>query len=237
MTRNDYDYDSDSESDNDSEHANSSESEHELEEHRGRKERNDNQVQMVIVRKRKSNFDSQQQWNNDQEKLREGNEDTSDSDEEKRNLRKTKEKINLLYKKIYRNDEYVEERREVVNELRKMVREYIWPYTKFVKGEGHYIKTTVGIGRKPKKRKATIRYGISHEWPNLNTRFGKQGYQMMVMKKMNLDKNSDMEKALWWKTYEGVVKDEIQKLRSNKATDIKRCMIEGELLKNFLGKL
>ena len=141
-------------------------------------------------------------------------------------MRKTKEKIDLLYENIYRNEEYIEERREVVNEIRKMVHEYIWPYTKFVKGEGHYIKTTVGIGRKPKKRKATIRYGILHEWPS----FGKQGYQMMVMMKMSLNKTSDKEKALWWKTYEGVVKDEIKKLRSNKATDIKRCMIEGKLL-------
>ena len=53
------------------------------------------------------------------------------------------------------------------------------------------------------------------------------------MKKMNLDRNSDKDKALWWKTYEGVVKDEIQKMGSKKGTDIKRCMIEGELLLIF----
>ena len=156
-------------------------------------------------------------------------EDTSESgDDDEKKLRRIREKIDLTYEKIYQNGEYIEERREVVNAIRKMVREYIWPYTKFVKGEGHYIKTTVGIGKKPKKRKATVRYGISHEQPNLNTRFGKHGYQMMVMKKMNLERHCDKDKALWWKTYEGVVKDEIQKMRSNKATDIKRCMIEGE---------
>ena len=49
---------------------------------------------------------------------------------------------------------------------------------------------------------------------------------------MNRHTAPDKEKAYFWKTYESiVVKDEIQKLRNNKATDIKKCMTEGEILK------
>ena len=73
-------------------------------------------------------------------------------------------------------------------------------------------------------------YGTSHEQPNLNNKHGTRGYQSVIMRKMNLQNESDTEKAYWWKTYEGIVKDEIQKLRNNRATDIKRCMVEGKSL-------
>ena len=71
-------------------------------------------------------------------------------------------------------------------------------------------------------------YGTSHEQPNLNNKYGTKGYQSVIMTKMNLHDIPDREKAYFWKTYEGTVKDEIQKLRNNKATDIKKCMIEGK---------
>ena len=77
-------------------------------------------------------------------------------------------------------------------------------------------------------------YGTSHKQPNLNNKYGTKGYQSVIMIKMNRHNATDKEKAYFWKTYESiVVKDEIQKLRNNKATDIKKCMMEGEILKIY----
>ena len=148
------------------------------------------------------------------------------------NERTVRMKIDALYENIYANQTFKDEEKSVHRDLRQVVREYIWPKTKFVKGEGHFVKKSNRFGRKQKKKKAAVMYGTSHEQPNLHNKYGTKGYQSVIMKKMNLHNQTDKEKAYFWKTYEGIVKDEIQKLRNNKATDIKKCMMEGTILKN-----
>ena len=164
-----------------------------------------------------------------------GSDDSETRQMKKKRVREEKEKrvrvkIDKLYESIYANQTFKDEEKIVQRELRRVVREYIWPKTKFVKGEGHFVKKITRFGRKQRKKKAAVMYGTSHEQPNLNNKYGTRGYQSVIMKKMNLQNGSDIEKAYWWKTYEGVVKDEIQKLRNNRATDIKRCMVEGKAL-------
>ena len=46
-----------------------------------------------------------------------------------------------------------DEEKIVQRELRRVVREYIWPKMKFVKGEGHFVKKITRFGRKQRKKK------------------------------------------------------------------------------------
>ena len=56
--------------------------------------------------------------------------------------RSVRMKIDALYESICVNQTFEDEEKNVHRELRRVVCEYIWPKTKFVKGEGHFIKKT-----------------------------------------------------------------------------------------------
>ena len=70
------------------------------------------------------------------------------------NERRVRMKIDALYESIYANQTFKDEEKSVHRDLRQVVREYIWPKTKFVKGEGHFVKKSNRFGRKQKKKKS-----------------------------------------------------------------------------------
>ena len=135
-------------------------------------------------------------------------------------------RIKAFYEQIYDSGDYNAQDSAVASKIRGIVRKHIWPRVKFLKGEGHFVIIAGKNGRN-KKRKATLKVGYSHEKPDLS-RNAPRGYQWEIMRLLNKENDTDEEKAMFWKTYESVVRDVIQGMRSNKAVAIKQCLLEGE---------
>ena len=135
--------------------------------------------------------------------------------------------IKKLYGDVYDNGDYRDQDSAVASKIRRIVRKHIWPKVKFLKGEGHFVVVAGNNGRNKKKR-AALRVGYSHEKPDLSLNAPK-GYQWEIVRLLNKENDQDREKAMFWKTYEGVVREVIQGMRSNKAVAIKQCLLEGKM--------
>ena len=110
---------------------------------------------------------------------------------------------------IYENNtNFLQKVKDKEKEVRVAARNYIWSNTKFVKGEG--VSRTKVIGGK--RRKIVPEFGNSHERPDLTKVNG--GYQWTILKKCGFENSTLEERAYWWKSYEDVVKSEIQVKRS-----------------------
>ena len=124
---------------------------------------------------------------------------------------------------IYENNSnFLQRNKDKEREIRVVVRNYIWSNTKFVKGEGINRSALMG----GKRRKLMPEFGNSHERPDLTQKNG--GYQCMVLDKCGLEKSSLEDRALFWKSYEDVVKSEIQVKRSTAVKITKVTLMESK---------
>ena len=126
---------------------------------------------------------------------------------------------------VYENSAVMSRNNDVVREVRIAVRNYVWGSTKFVKGEGS-MKRGQLIGNK--RIKLAPEFGNSHERPDFTTQ--KPGYQTKILQHCNygVNQKNSVERALFWKTYEDVVKSEIQLKRSAAGRQIKMTLQDGK---------
>jgi len=96
----------------------------------------------------------------------------------------------------------------------------------------HRSSQVVSPQENPKRRrigsyKETPEYGKSHERPDLTIL---RGYPWKIIVEMGLDKgrnNDDYSRAVWWKCVNQFVKHEIQQLRGNRSSEMKKSIMEG----------
>ena len=122
---------------------------------------------------------------------------------------------------IYSNGKFQDEDEYEVLKVRKVVRQHIFKHLKFCKGEG--TKSANNFEKKTKKDKA---FGTSHEKADLRKT---TGYEYNVMKLTGYCKlnRSLTDRAMWWKSYNDHVIEEIRQLRGRTSSGIKRCVIQG----------
>ena len=122
---------------------------------------------------------------------------------------------------VYENSTVLTRVKEVEREIRIAVRGYVWSHTKFAKGEGSMSQGQM-IGCK--RIKLVPEFGNSHERPDFTK--PSKGYQSLILNHCNYssaDKSSE-DRALFWKSYEDVVKSEIQVKRSSASRAIKTTL-------------
>ena len=126
---------------------------------------------------------------------------------------------------IYCSAQWQEEDEYEVAKIRQIVRNHIFKHVKFVKGEG--VKSKAQQNRKKAKRKQIDLFGKSHERPDLTIR---NGYAYNIMRFVGLDKErtSITRRALWWKTYNVHVHQEIRQLRGRMNAAMKNCISKGK---------
>ena len=103
----------------------------------------------------------------------------------------------------------------------------IFKHVKFIKGEGVKLATNK-VERKNKKGRKE--YGKCHERANLTKL---RGYEYNVMKLAGITEvtASFFNRALWWKTYNDHVKEEIRQMRGRMSAYVKAIINDGKLLK------
>ena len=131
-----------------------------------------------------------------------------------------KRKTNEIYLSAQWNDEDEYE----VTKLRQVIRNHIFKHVKFVKGEG-----TVPSHRKDNKSKQLkhLLFGKCHERPDLTML---TGYECQILRMVGLSEEdtSVTRRALWWKTYNTYVHQEIRQLRGRMNAGIKTAISQGE---------
>ena len=136
----------------------------------------------------------------------------------------TKEQSDLL--DVYDNSELLKRDKEMEREIRFAVRGYVWSSTKFVIGEGAQKRGRM-IGNK--RMKLVPELGNSHERPDFT--IPSAGYQARLLDFCNYssaDKTAG-ERALFWKSYEDIVKSEIQVKRSSASRAVKQTLKDSKL--------
>ena len=122
--------------------------------------------------------------------------------------------------------------KEVVSEIRIAVRGYVWSKTKFAKGEGSMSRGQL-IGCK--RIKLVPKFGNSHERPDFTK--PSKGYQSLILDHCNYSRSaqkSSEERALFWKSYEDVVKSEVQVKRSSASRAIKTTLQQRKFSSAFM---
>ena len=123
---------------------------------------------------------------------------------------------------VYSDGRFANEDEYEIMKVRKVIRTHIFKHVKFCKGEGNSFRPNPF-----EKKKAKIKlYGKSHEKADLSKRIG---YEYHVMKLVGYDENkrSLTDRALWWKTYNIHVIEEIRQLRGRVSTGMKKNIIKG----------
>ena len=107
-----------------------------------------------------------------------------------------------------------------------VIHNHIFRHVKFVKGEGAAPAHKKDI---KSRRLKTLVYGKCNERPDL-TRLS--GYECEILKLVGLggEDTSTVRRALWWKTYNTYVHQEIRQLRGRINAGIKSSISEGEIL-------
>ena len=134
-------------------------------------------------------------------------------------LEEKKRKIDGIYLSAQWNDEDEYE----VTKLRQVIRNHIFKHVKFVKGEG-----AVPTRKKDNKSRQLkkLSFGKCHERPDL-TRLTGYECQILSMVGMSLEDASLIRRALWWKTYNIYVHQEIRQLRGRMNAGIKLSITQG----------
>lgn len=124
---------------------------------------------------------------------------------------------------VYENSSVLTRVKEVEREIRIAVQGYVWSHTKFAKGEGSMSWGKM-IGCK--RIKLVPEFGNSHERPDF-TKPSKR-YQSLILNYCNYssEKKSSEDRALFWKSYEDVVKSEIQVKRSSASRAIIKTTLQ-----------
>ena len=134
-------------------------------------------------------------------------------------LEDKKRKIDGIYLSAQWNDEDEYE----VSKLRQVIRNHIFKHVKFVKGEG--ALPTQKKDNKSRQLKNLL-FGKCHERPDL-TRLS--GYECQILRMVGLSEGdtSLTRRALWWKTYNTYVHQEIRQLRGRMNAGIKLSITQG----------
>ena len=138
-----------------------------------------------------------------------------------------KRKLEKLYAISNINDQLEEDEYEVAN-IRKVVRNDIFPMVKFCKGEGNTQRTVQpGPSRNGKRLKKLLEVGKTHEFADLTK---KSGFEYQVLKLCGMDESQKTltQRANWWKKYSPYVKMEIRQQRGNIQYWIRKNMTDGE---------
>ena len=134
-------------------------------------------------------------------------------------LEEKKRKIDGIYLSAQWNDE--DEYK--VTKLRQVIRNHIFKHVKFVKGEG-----AIPTHKKDNKSRQfkKLLFGKCHERPDLTK---STGYECKIMRLVGLtnENSSITTRALWWKTYNTYVHQEIRQLRGRMNAGIKLSITQG----------
>ena len=69
----------------------------------------------------------------------------------------------------------------------------------------------------------------SHEYPDINLQKG-YAYEILELSGYGVDKKSLSQRALWWKTYNRFVQNEIRQVQSGMNYSVKKSCAEGKKL-------
>ena len=137
----------------------------------------------------------------------------------------TTEQKKRKFEEVYSSRRWQEEDKYEVQKVKQIVRNNIFKQVKFVKGEG-YKNITNNVERKNGKANQK-EYGKCHEWAD-STKV--TGYEYNVMKLAGVtEMNSSItDRALYWKTYNEYVRDEIRQMRGRMSGSVKLSVNQGE---------
>ena len=125
---------------------------------------------------------------------------------------------------IYLSGQWKDEDEYEIIKLRQVVRNHIFKHLKFVKGEG-----TIPCAKRDRKskKKHQLLFGMCHERPDLTKQ---TGYECKILRLvgMNETATSITAQALWWKTYNSYVHQEIRQLRGRMNNAMKMAITQGK---------
>ena len=125
---------------------------------------------------------------------------------------------------VYLSGQWKDEDEYEITKIRQVVRNHIFKHLKFVKGEG-----TVPCAKKDRKskKKNELLFGMCHERPDLTKQ---TGYECKILRLVGMNETitSIETQALWWKTYNSYVHQEIRQLRGRMNNSMKMSITQGE---------
>ena len=124
---------------------------------------------------------------------------------------------------IYNNGSWISQDEYEISKIRKVVRRYVFKYTKFCIGEGQSSKKDLT----PKQKAKNKMLGNTHEMADLTI---KNNYISECMKECGM---GECEKSLtvrtvWWKTYSNIVLHETRLLRGRMNYNMRKLIFDGE---------
>ena len=141
-------------------------------------------------------------------------------------VRLTEDQKLQLLEKTYLSEQWTPTDDHEIDKLKKVIRKHIFKHLKFVKGEGtaHDNKKTV---KGKRQRTPVYAIGKCHERPDLRK---KTGYEVKILSEVGKDERTStiVSRALWWKTYQSHVYNEIRQLRGRVNNNVKQCLITGK---------
>ena len=141
-------------------------------------------------------------------------------------VRLTEDQKLQLLEKTYLSEQWTPSDDHEIDKLKKVIRKHIFKNLKFVKGEGtaHDTKKTV---KGQRQRTPVYAIGKCHERPDLRK---KTGYEVKILNEVGKDERTStiVSRALWWKTYQSHVYNEIRQLRGRVNNNVKQCLITGK---------
>ena len=133
----------------------------------------------------------------------------------------TNEQKKRKLEEIYSNGRFQEEDEYEILKVRQVVRQHIFKHLKFCKGEGK--KSANNFDKKAAK---VLAFGKSHEKADLTKTTGYE-YNVMKLTGYCQENRTLTDRAMWWKSYNDHVIEEIRQLRGRTSSGIKLCVIEG----------
>lgn len=135
------------------------------------------------------------------------------------------EKLQLL-EKTYLSEQWTPSDDHEIDKLKKVIRKHIFKHLKFVKGEGT-APDTKKTDKGQRQRTPVFAIGKCHERPDLRK---KTGYEVKILSEVGKDERTStiVSRALWWKTYQSHVYNEIRQLRGRVNNNLKQCLITGK---------
>ena len=123
---------------------------------------------------------------------------------------------------IYANGTWKEVDIYEANKVWRIIRYHIFKQVKFCKGEGAKILTNSF----EKKNAKILKYRKSHEKADLTKKVGYE-YNIMKLSGYSEETTSLTDRALWWKSYNEEVIEEIRQQKGRVSSAIKLSVIQG----------
>ena len=144
--------------------------------------------------------------------------------------RLTEDEKSQYLEKAYLSEQWIPADDHEIDKVRKVIRRHIFKELKFVKGEGTLTdtkKTDKGKNKNKRQRPPVYAIGKCHERPDLRK---KTGYEVRILNEVGKDERNStiVSRALWWKTYQSHVHNEIRQLRGRVNNNVKQCLISGK---------